>query len=100
MDYDNPVSMEKQTTQEVEDRQTDTNSTTLTNREQRATLVTSDCKDADTEMPGSTFHDDLFQSGKIRQKLSKKQKRENNLQRQAILTKQPLDISVAELGRL
>ena len=91
----------KQTTQKVEDRRTDTNSTTLpTNREQRATLVTSDCKDADIEMPGSTFHVDLFQGGKICQKLSKKQKRENNLQRQVILTKQPLNISVAELGQL
>ena len=51
-------------------------------------------------MPGSTFHVDLFQGGKIRQKLSKKQKRENNLQRQAILIKQPPDIFVAELEQL
>ena len=91
----------EQTKQESEDHQAETNNTLLPASSKNLTnSVTLNCEGTNEEIPGSSFHEELFQGGKIRQKLSKKQKRENNLQRQQMQTKQPLDISTAELRLL
>ena len=91
----------EQTKQESEDHQAEANNTVLPASSKNLTnSVTLNCEDTNEEIPGSSFHEELFQGGKIRQKLSKKQKRENNLQRQQMQTKQPLNISTAELRLL
>ena len=88
----------KQTKQAIEDHQAEANNTILqTSSNNLTNPVTLNCEDINEEISGSCFHETLFQGGKIRQKLSKKQKRENSLQRQQMQTKQPLDISTAEL---
>ena len=67
----------EQTKQESEDHQAEANNAVLpTSSKNLTNSVTLNCEDTNEEIPGSSFHEELFQGGncKIRQKLSKKQK--------------------------
>ena len=63
----------KQTKQAIEDHQAEANNTILpTSSNNLTNPVTLNCEDINEEIPGSCFHEMLFQGGKIRQKLKQK----------------------------
>ena len=65
----------EQTKQESEDHQAEANNMVLpASSESLTNSVTLNCEDTNEEIPGSSFHEELFHGGKIRQKLLKKQK--------------------------
>ena len=72
-------------------------------REAQVAPTPGDPEDEDScseELPGESFHQDLFKGGRERQRLTRLEKRQNRKKYQDLMPGHPLDLSGAELQKL